>query len=276
MTRSRLNRTLRRSYWILSLVLVVSLTTKLAEHIPGLAGTALEKLAKDIYEFLKDMALVFVTVVAAYLASVFQRRQTFIDALREEWRDIIKSKSALFSFTQLETPTLQQYLAAFCTISETIDNMRTVYQNVGETDDSIGLYPFAPLHDMRRALQSLDPRKSGEITDADKRVARDAILQSFYALRDGFLAELDPETPDNPLLIFGARRLKRPGAAWSAQNYQERQRDLHDRLAPPDPRIQSFLKELHDKEQATAKPWRQIGNGDARQPETPEPPRPLT
>ncbi len=38
--------------------------------------------------------------------------------------------------------------------------MRSVYQNVGETNDLIGLYPYAPLHDMRRALQTLDPRKA--------------------------------------------------------------------------------------------------------------------
>jgi hypothetical protein len=30
--------------------------------------------------------------------------------------------------------------------------MRVVYANVGETTTLIGLYLFAPLHDMRRAL----------------------------------------------------------------------------------------------------------------------------
>jgi hypothetical protein len=67
---------------------------------------------------------------------------------------------ALFAYTQIEQPTTEQYIATFCKLSETIDNMRSVYQNVGETGDLIGLYPFAPLHDMRRALQTLDPRKS--------------------------------------------------------------------------------------------------------------------
>jgi hypothetical protein len=83
------------SYWLLAFVLAISLGTKLAEHIPGIAGGPLERLATDIYEYLKDMALLFVTVVAAYLASVFQRRHSFIEALREEWRDIIKAKSAV-------------------------------------------------------------------------------------------------------------------------------------------------------------------------------------
>jgi hypothetical protein len=155
MTRSSLRSTLRRSYWLLALVLAISLATKLAEHIPGIAGGPLEKLATDIYEYLKDMALVFVTVVAAYLASVFQKRHSFIEALREEWRDIIKAKSALFAYTQIEKPTQRDYVAAFCAISETIDNMRSVYKNVGETNRLVGLYPYEPLHDMRRALQTL-------------------------------------------------------------------------------------------------------------------------
>ena len=49
------------------------------------------------------MSLVFVTGGVAYLASVFQKRHSFIEALKEEWRDIIKAKSALFAYTQIET-----------------------------------------------------------------------------------------------------------------------------------------------------------------------------
>ena len=121
-------------------------------------------------------------------------------ALKEEWREIVEAKSALFAYTQLEQPTRQDYLKAFLAISETLDNMRTVYANVGETDELIGLYPFAPLHDMRRALQSLDPAKNATASADDRKLARDAILQSFYALRECFLEELDLEPPDRPLL----------------------------------------------------------------------------
>ncbi|MFM9938403.1 MAG: hypothetical protein ACKVP7_02765 [Hyphomicrobiaceae bacterium] len=275
MTRTTLNRTLRRSYWILGIVLVISLVAKLAEHIPGLAGSPVETLAKDIYEYLKDMALVFVTVVAAYLANVFQRRAQFITALKEEWRDIIRSKSALYAYTQLDAPSTDDYLKAFCSISETIDNMRTVYENVGETETQIGLYPYAPLHDMRRALQWLEPRKRADITPEDRKLARDAILQAFYAVREGFLGELDLEAPDDPVLIYGARRLKKSGAAASAAQSQERQRQQHDTAMPVDPRIHAFLTELYDKEHATAKPWRHVANGaepaSTTRPATPSP-----
>jgi hypothetical protein len=279
MTRATLSRTLRRSYVILAVVLMVSLAAKLAEHVPGLAGTGLAKLLAALYDYLKDMALVFVTVVAAYLANVFQKRQQFITALKEEWRDILRAKSAAFTLTQLEKPTLEQYLSAFCALSETIDNMRTVYGNIGETEALIGYYPFAPLHDMRRALQTLDPRKASDATAEERRLARDAILQSFYALRESFLDELDLEAPDKPVLIYGGRRMKRSGAPEWARKAQDDQRADHDRRMPADPHIHAFLTALYDKEHTTEKPWRQVnGAATGRSPAGPRGPgdAPLT
>jgi hypothetical protein len=258
MTRSTLRRTLRRAYWILGLVLLVSIVAKLADHIPGLAGTAAERLLKDIYDYLKDMSLVLVTVVAAYLANVFQKRSLFLNALKEEWRNIVKAKSTLFTYTQLESSSHEQYLAAFCTISESLDNMRAVYRNVGETDALIGLYPYAPLHDMRRALQTLKPAPGRTYTREERELVRDSIMQSFYALRETFLEEMDLEAPDNPLLIYNGRRIKKPGAPGWANRRQSRQARKHDRISPSDPRIAEFLTGLYEKENTTAKPWRAI------------------
>jgi hypothetical protein len=257
MTRSTLQRTLRRVYATIFLVLAISLIAKFVDHIPALNTSGLGAALKDVYEYLRDMSLLIATGGVAYVANVYQKRASFIDALKEEWRDIIAAKSALFSYTQLERPTLDQYLTAFCKLSETIDNMRSVYQNVGETSDLIGIYPYVPLHDMRRALQTLDPRKAPN-ADADARnLARDAILQSFYALRETFLEELDLEAPDHPLLISAGRRSKASGATRAARRAQDRQRSQQDRVPPPDPRIDTMLAELNAKENTTTKPWRQ-------------------
>jgi hypothetical protein len=258
MTRSTLRRTLRRIYVLLIAVLGISFLAKIADHVPYLAGTGAERLLKDAYEFLRDMSLLIATGGVAYIANVYQKRQSFIEALKEEWRDIIATKSALFTYTQLERPTTEQYLATFCKLSETIDNMRSVYQNVGETDDLIGLYPYAPLHDMRRALQTLDPRKTPQPDAEARTLVRDAILQSFYALRETFLEELDLEAPDHPLLISGGRRVKTSGATEVAVDALTRQRARQDRAPPPDPRIDALLTGLHTKEETTATPWRQV------------------
>jgi hypothetical protein len=258
MTRSTLRRTLRRMYWLLAFVLAVSLFAKFVDHIPYLKGSGIEAALKDAYEYLKDMSLLIATGGVAYITNVFQKRSTFIEALKAEWQDIIQTKSALFTFTQIEKPTLEQYLSTFCTLSETIDNMRSVYRNVGETGDLIGLYPYAPLHDMRRVLQTLDPRKGGTIDAETRSLARDAILQSFYALRETFLEELDLEEPDHPLLISGGRRVKKSGATSRGRRRQTFEQARQGKAGTPDARIDELLARLYEKENSTAKPWRPV------------------
>jgi hypothetical protein len=260
MTRKRLNRTLRRVYVILGLVLVLSLATKLAEHVPLLKSSAFSAIIKDFYEYLKDMALVFVTVVAAYLANVFQKRSKFVESLEREWRNIVSTKSALFTYCAKTYPTTDDYVSAFCKISEALDNMRIVYRNVGETNALIGLYPYAPLHDMRRALQTLDPRKTSLIGEEQRRLARHAILQSFYALRETFLEELDLQEPDHPLLIMGARRGKTRGATDRANRWQDRQRGQQARGSETEPEIDAFLQHLYERENEGERPPRPPGS----------------
>lgn len=250
MTRSNLARTLSRATTALVAVLVLALVTKLADNIPGVAGTPAEHVAGQIYDYLKDMSLVFVTVVAAYLAAVFQRRSKFIESLEQEWRGIVRTKSALYNFCERPYPSSDDYLAAWARISETIDNMRIVYRNAGETEGLIGLYPYAPLHDMRRALASIDPRRRQNVSPVERRLVQDAILQSFYALRENFLEELDLDQPAHPLLIYGGRRLKQPGAHASARVEQERQRKRQDGQTSPRHDIDALLDRLYHEEHA--------------------------
>ncbi|CAN1723518.1 conserved protein of unknown function [Hyphomicrobium sp. 1Nfss2.1] len=249
MTRSKLDRTLRRTYVVLGVILAISVAAKLAPRIPGLEGTQAARFATDIYDYLKDMSLVLVTVVAAYLANVFQKRSKFIERLEEEWRGIVRTKSALFAFCEKANPSPDDYLAAFCRISETIDNMRVVYANVGETDELIGLYPYAPLHDMRRALQTIDPAKGG-VSPEERKLIRDAILQAFYALRESFLVELDIGEPDNPIIPHAARRRKQPGATRRAQRLKEKQAATYtSHPAPRRAEIDELLGQLRTREE---------------------------
>ena len=246
MRRSTLRRTLRRVYAILALVLAVSFFAKTAEHTPVLVGTGIERVLKDIYEFLRDMSLLIATGGVAYITNVFQKRQSFIESLKAEWHDIIEAKSALLTFMHKPAPSHDDYMVAFTRLSETIDNMRIVYRNVGETRELIGLYPYAPLHDMRRVLQSLDP-KSWQGTPEDRKLARDAMLQSFYALREQFLEELDLEEPDHPLLMSGARRNKSTGSKPGARKRQDREIARHSASALGDPAIDALHRRLYDE-----------------------------
>jgi hypothetical protein len=251
MTRHRIQRTLSRAYLVFALVLAIALVARLSGHIPGVAGTPVEAIAKDVYDYLKDMSLVFVTIVAAHLASVFQKRSKFISSLEEEWRQIVRTKSALYSYLERPYPTSDDHIAAFARISETIDTMRIVYRNAGETATLVGLYPYAPLHDMRRILQAMDPRLKTNYTAAERKLAQDAIQQCFLALRENFLEELDLDEPRHPLLISGGRRLKVPGHTNSASAVQARQREAQSKHASPSPEVDAFIGRLYAAE-ATA------------------------
>ena len=250
MTRSRLNRRLRFVYFTGGLILAVALVTRLLPYIPGLEKFEYVDKAPLVYEYVRDMAVVFVTMVAAYLANVFQKRNKFVASLEEEWRAMVKTKTKLMTFCQRDNTTLDDYLDIYERMSATLDNMRIVYCNVGETNKLIGLYPYTPLHDMRRALETLDPRH-GSVSKAQRELAGAAVQRSFTALRETFLEELDLEEPTHGLLVSGARRTKRPGSARYGRSAQNRQiRRLARRNRGADDPVGRMLDEANKAEQA--------------------------
>jgi hypothetical protein len=212
MTRKNLKRIL--TFVVIGLSLLIGLA--LAAKLSGI-GWAL-----NFYEFIRDTSLLIVTVVAAFMASVYQQRTTFLQNLREQWHDIVHAKAALIYYCHLDSPTLDDYLKAARELSECIDTMRIVYANVGETDELIGLYPYAPLHHMRVTMESLDPRK-GKPTPQQLYQARGEIWDAFNAIREHFLDEFDIEEPTRPILIYRMKRLKRDGATKAALARKERQ-----------------------------------------------------
>jgi hypothetical protein len=193
----------------------------------------------------------------AYITNAFQGRSGFVAGLNDRWKEITTAKSELLKFTQMQKPDHEAYLHAYTSLSEVIDNMRLAFRNVGETGALIGLYPFAPLHDMRRALQTLDPLTNPSPSQDQRKLVRNAILQSFYALRETFLEELDLEEPANPMLIHGARRTKKPGSSRRARRAQSLQHAYQEKFAPGDASINEMLKRLHDEELNTATRWRE-------------------
>ena len=162
MTRSTLKRTLRRIYALLIAVLAISFLAKTADHIPLLAGSSAAQLLKDAYEFLRDMSLLIATGGVAYIANIYQKRQSFIDALKEEWRDIIAAKSALFTYTQLERPSWSSTWRRSASCPRPSTTCARSTRTSVRPSDLIGLYPYAPLHDMRRALQTLEPAQESQ------------------------------------------------------------------------------------------------------------------
>ncbi|MCF6200056.1 MAG: hypothetical protein L3J67_11815 [Hyphomicrobiaceae bacterium] len=197
MTRKRLQKILILHFLLFMAILAGALACKLS-------GNAL---LFSVYEFIRDMSLIFVTLAAAYLAHVFQKRANFLQSLRDEWREIVDTKSALVAYCEQPDTQVNDFVEARRRISQAIDYMRIVYKNILESDQYIGFYPYEPLHDMRRALNSIDPRKRNDITFEDKRVVKRTIVAAFLALRENFLEEFDLQEPTNP--VTGSNRLRK-------------------------------------------------------------------
>lgn len=217
MTRKQLNR-------VLSLVMVGLVTLIVVALAAKLSGV---QWALDLYDFIRDTSLLIVTVVAAYMASVYQRRTGFLQNLREQWREIVQAKASLIYYCHLHNPTLEDYLQAARQLSECIDNMRIVYANVGETEELVGLYPYSPLHHMRIVMEKLDPRK-GNTTPEQTYAARGEIWDAFNAVREHFLDEFDIEEPARPILLHRMKRKKRDGAAAYALKWRDQQQKTLD------------------------------------------------
>lgn len=215
MTRRSQNRVLA---WVIAgLVALIALA-----FLSKVSGN---RYLNDVHQFITDTSLLIATVVAAYLASVYQKRSTFLQSLREQWREIVQAKAALIYYCHLEKPSLDDYLKTARQLSECIDNMRIVYANVGETDTLIGFYPYAPLHHMRVVMESLDPRK-GEPTAEQRYQARGEIWAAFNAVREHFLDEFDIEEPSRPILVYDMKRRKKDGAASYANGLFARQKEI--------------------------------------------------
>ena len=253
MTRSSLDTTLRRAYIVLGLVLLIAIAAKFADRIPGIEGTALARMAADTYEFLKDMSLVLVTVIAAYLANVFQKRSKFIERLEEEWRGIVRTKSALYSFC--EKPNASRRRLPRRLLPHQRDDrqharrLRERRRDL-EIDRSLSVRASA-----RHAPRAAVARSAQALRHLRRRRASSCATRSCSrSMRCGKTSSSSSTSTSRsiPILVSAAaRRRKHPGATSAALKMEVAQLDNYERdAAPRRAEVEALLWALHAKEQA--------------------------
>lgn len=202
MTGKQLAMRIRIAVAVLAGLLLVAALLR-ANLIPALKKSEEAKW----YDFGKDVFPLVVAVLATFLASWFQRRLTFIESLRRLWSSMIEAKIELKAYARRPDRSEADYAHAYGALSRSIDEVRGVYRNVGETDSSIGLFPYQPLHDMRKALEGLGP---GPYDEQASERSLQTIDQAWDSLRLSFLAEFDPPQPTSPVTTRGSRDPRRP------------------------------------------------------------------
>ncbi len=173
------------------------------------------------YDLLKDVIPLLVALLAAYFAQVLQQRAIFVASLRSLWAPLIEAKTMLLRYASDPDPTWDKYQDAYDSLSRAIDDVRSVYRNYGESKEYKGLYPYEPMHDMRKALREL----GFENVDLERqRVARNRIQQAWDVLRPRFLAELGAPIPIDAITDYNAQDTRKPGIDPKARESRNRRR----------------------------------------------------
>jgi hypothetical protein len=139
------------------------------------------------YSTYKDLIPFLIALPAAWLGYCLQRRNSYMQQLRSLWSTLVET-----------IQDANQYNDVCRKLSIAIDEIRGVFMNIGESDETSekigkGLYPFESMKDIH---QLITVAGFGESTSPE---ALSVVRQKMFALwkevRDALLKEFDREEP---------------------------------------------------------------------------------
>ena len=145
------------------------------------------------YGVLRDFVALAVAAPAAWLAWAYQRRLSYMHALRQLWSDAVASVQSAFRYTCTPAPSQLHYSQTLSNLATTIEQVRGVFKNVDEVAGTGRLYPFEQLKLIHSAIFELG---YGEDASEDLRqAARLQITRCWKPARAPLLLEFDRSTP---------------------------------------------------------------------------------
>lgn len=148
--------------------------------------------ANPVYGTYKDMMPFLIAIPAAWLGYCFQRRASYLAALRSLWDDLIPAVRKAIQYTYLNKPDELQYLATVKDLDVAIDSLRGVFRNIPSTD-TMGLYPYENLKDIQEVIRWLCYTKNW--SDHNRYWARRSIRLLWASMHQALLQEFDREVP---------------------------------------------------------------------------------
>jgi hypothetical protein len=146
-----------------------------------------------LYSTYKDLIPLVIAIPAAYLAYSFQRRGSYVQALRAYWSLLVRAVQGAYSYTNQSQPSFDQYSKVLTDLSVVIDEARGIFENLPVRGKPVGWYPFEPIKEIRRDLYNLG---YGEAVTAEKLDAlRSRIDRRWKLVRKELLREFDRDVP---------------------------------------------------------------------------------
>jgi hypothetical protein len=146
-----------------------------------------------LYSTYKDLIPLVIAIPAAYLAYSFQRRGSYVQALRAYWSLLVRAVQGAYSYTNQSQPSFDEYSQVLTDLSVVIDEARGIFENLPVRGKPVGWYPFEPIKEIRRDLYNLG---YGEAVTAEKLDAlRSRIDRRWKLVRKELLREFDRDVP---------------------------------------------------------------------------------
>lgn len=108
-----------------------------------------------VYSTYKDLLSLIIAIPAAFLAYSFQRRNSYVQALRSLWSDLVAAVQAARSYTCVEKPSQELHLETLSKLSAVIEEARGVFSNIPAQGAPNGWYPFEPIKEIHNDVKKL-------------------------------------------------------------------------------------------------------------------------
>ena len=146
---------------------------------------------------IKDLIPLAVALPAAFLTYAFSRRNSYLQALRELWKQLVPSVQKTIQYTYLAAPTQADFALVMENLSVAIDLTRGIFSNVGKSGDSRGLFPYETLKDIYRIISWLGFGESFRKNQSHD--ARICITSLWQEMHHTMLDEFDRDMPVTPI-----------------------------------------------------------------------------
>lgn len=145
---------------------------------------------------LKDLIPIALALPVALLAWAFRRRNSYLQALRDLWQELIPAVQAAIQYTYLRSPDQRDFAETQQALATAIDMLRGVFRNI-PTRDPVGLYPFENLKDISKIVDWLQYGSKFRSDEAKR--ARRCIVRLWQEMHAAMLREFDRSVPREPV-----------------------------------------------------------------------------
>lgn len=150
-----------------------------------------------VYGLYKDLLPFAIAIPAAWLGYCFQRRGSYLQALRSVYYEVVSAVNGAVDYTRWSTErTEADFRKTIERLSIAVDSVRGVFENVPRKEYPLGVYPYETLKDIRLIVGWLG---YGEHWRTERDRAHNCMTKLWVLMHSALLREFDRAIPIMPI-----------------------------------------------------------------------------